>query len=127
MTTLSDIWHEWSGDLQTTNSGDLLTVTGTTRGEQRVLRRLLTNPGDYIFQPEYGAGLPSFIGKTLDIPKLQALCVSQMLLEDVVAKSPPPVVIVAQSPSDLSSIQVKISYTDQPTNTPVVLAFSVSP
>jgi phage baseplate assembly protein W len=124
--TLSDISHWFGGDLQTTNSGDLLTVTGTVRGEQRVLRRLLTNPGDYVFEPDYGAGLPSYIGKTLDIGKLQALCLSQMLLEDAVAKNSA-VVKITQSSTDFTSIQVQINYNDQPSNKPVVLEFSVSP
>lgn len=126
MTILSEIAHWFGSDLQTTNTGDVSTVSGTVRGEQRVLRRLLTNPGDYIFQPTYGAGLPSYIGKPLDIGKLQALCVSQALLEDCVAKSPTPVVVISQSPTDFTAIQVSISYSDEPTSTPVVLSFTVS-
>jgi hypothetical protein len=131
VTTLSDISHWWGGDLQTTNSGDLLTVSGTVRGEQRVVRRLMTNPAtdtlppDDIFDPTYGGGLPRAIGKRLDAPKLQAQCVAQMLLEDVVAKTPTPVVTLTQI--DFTSIQVQLNYNDQPTNTPVVLSFTVSP
>ena len=44
-------------------AGDLAPAAGTLRGQQRVLRRLLTNPGDYIWQPGYGAGLGQFVGK----------------------------------------------------------------
>lgn len=127
MTTVSDIYQYVGSDLVTSNAGDLLTVDGTVRGQQRVLRRLLTNPGDYVFEPNYGAGLPSYIGKTLDIGKIQALCIAQMLLEDCVAKSPAPVVVVSQSLTDFTSIQVQISYNDQPSDTPVVLSFIVSP
>lgn len=128
MTIISDLYHWYGGDQQISNGGDLLTVSGTVRGEQRVLRRLLTNPGTYLFEPTYGAGLPSYIGKTLDIAKIQALCISQMLLEDaVVAKSPAPVVKISQSVNDFTSISVVISYNDQPSNAPVVLQFTVSP
>jgi hypothetical protein len=127
VTIISDLNHWFGGDLSSSSAGDLMTVSGTVRGEQRVLRRLLTNPGDYVFDPTYGAGLPSYIGKTLDIAKIQALCVSQMLLEDAVAKTPAPVVKVSQSPNDFTAIQVTINYSDQPTNTPVVLSFTVSP
>lgn len=132
MTTLSDVSVYYGTDHQTSNSGDLLTVSGTRRGEQRVVRRLLNNPAtatdpaDDIFAPTYGGGIPRAIGKPLDIPKLQAQCVAQMLLEDVVAKSPRPVVTITQSRSDFGSINVQLSYNDQPTNTPVVLSFTVT-
>ena len=127
MTILSDLAHWFGSDIQPSSAGDLSTVSGTIRGEQRVLRRLLTNPGDYLFEPNYGAGLPQYIGKQLDIAKLQALCVSQMLLEDTVAKSPAPVVKIKQAPNDFTSISVQINYNDQPTLTPVVLSFSLTP
>lgn len=127
MTLLSDISQYFGDDLSTSNAGDLATVTGTVRGQQRVLRRLLTNPGAYIFHPNYGAGLPSYIGQTLDIGKIQALCLSQMLLEDSVSKTPTPVVTVSQSTNDFSSIDVLVQYSDAPTLTPVVLQFTVSP
>lgn len=132
MTTLSDVSVYYGTDHQTSNSGDLLTVSGTRRGEQRVIRRLLTNPatateaGDDIFAPAYGGGIPRAIGKPLDVPKLQAQCLAQMLLEDVVAKSPRPVVTLTQSASDFGSIQVQLFYSDQPTNTPVSLSFTVT-
>ena len=32
------------------SSGDISVVSGPLLGQQRVLRRLLTNPGDYIWQ-----------------------------------------------------------------------------
>lgn len=131
MTTLSDVSHWYGGDLQSTNSGDLQTVSGTVRGEQRVFRRLMTNPAtdtlpaDDPFDPTYGGGLPRMIGKRLDIPKAQAQCLAQMLLEDCVAKTPTPQVTLTQSPSDFTSINVVVAYNDQPSNEPVVLSFTV--
>lgn len=125
-TLLADLSHWCGRDLSADNNGDIATITGTTRGEQRVLRRLLTNPGDYIFEPTYGAGLPSYIGQPFDKAKVQALCVAQMLLEDVVAKSPTPTVELSQSPNDPTSIQMTITYTDQPTQEPVVLSYTLS-
>lgn len=132
MTTLSDVSVYYGADHQTSNSGDLLTVSGTRRGEQRVIRRLLTNPatdtepGDDAFAPTYGGGIPRAIGKPIDVPKLQAQCLAQMLLEDVVAKSPRPVITLTQSASDFGAIQVQLLYSDQPTNTPVSLSFTVT-
>ena len=52
----------WGGDLTINATGDLQLSTGTQLGQQRVLRRLLTNAADYIWQPDYGAGLGQFVG-----------------------------------------------------------------
>jgi hypothetical protein len=123
---LCDLYQIWATDLGPSNSGDVQTVTGTQRGQQRVLRRLLTNPGDYIFQPDYGAGLPQYVGQnqskdTLD--KIAGTCQGQILQEEVVAPAPPPVVKLTQLP-DLS-LYVWIQYADSTTGIPVVLSFNV--
>lgn len=123
---LADLDHFWGNDLTVGNTGDLAVVTGTIRGQQRILRRLLTNPGDYIFHPEYGGGLPQYIGKPIDIPKITGVIRSQIALEAVVAKSPPAQITVQQSANDFTAFTVTIAYNDATTNTPVVLAFSVS-
>lgn len=123
---LADLAHWFGGDLSTSNTGDVQTATGTLRGRQRVVRRLMTNPGADLFSPGYGAGLPQAVGKPLNIPKLQALCIAQVLLESVVAKSPIPTVSISQSSADLTQFTVSVAYTDSPTLTPVVLTFTVS-
>lgn len=131
MATLNDLFHYWGTDLSVSASGDVLTVGGTQRGQQRVLRRLLTNPAnedgpaDYIFQPEYGAGLPRFVGKPIDTQKITAAILAQMVLEDAVAQTPAPVVIVAQVGSDNTAFSVNIAYNDAATNKPVTLSFTV--
>lgn len=123
---ISDISHFFGGDLSPGITGDLAPASGTIRGQQRVLRRLLTNPGDYVFQPTYGAGLPQWIGRTLDVGKVSALIRSHILLEDSVAASPPPVIAVAPLPADPTGLAVRIAYSDAATNTPVVLSFNLS-
>lgn len=131
MATLNDLWHVWGTDLTVNASGDLLSVAGTERGKQRVLRRLMTNPatadapGDYIFQPEYGAGLPRFIGQPVDPQKITAAILAQMLLEDAVASVPAPVVSVSRIGTDNSAFSVAIAYNDAATRKPVTLSFSV--
>lgn len=122
---LADLYHWFGQDLNADNTGDAQVVTGTLRGEQRVLRRLLTNPGDYIFHPEYGGGLPAFIGQPVSIGKITGVVRSQLALEAVVSKSPPAVVNVSQSSSDFTAFTVSISYTDAFTQTPVALTFTV--
>lgn len=123
---LQDLYHYWSSDLNLSNTGDLLTVDGTERGQQRVLRRLLTNPGDYVAHPDYGAGLPSWIGEPIDGGKVAALIRSHMLLEDCVAKLPPPTISVSTLDSDPGAFTVTIAYNDADSDQPVVLAFTVS-
>lgn len=128
MTALADFNHYIGGDLSASGTGGIATVTDTLRGQQRVLRRLLTNPGDYIFEPEYGAGLPQWIGRNADLGKMRALIVGQMALEPSVAATPTPVVALAQiANSDGGGFSVSISYNDAATGQPVSLSFNVTP
>jgi hypothetical protein len=124
---LVDIDQWWGNDLSPSNTGDLATVSGTTRGEQRILRRLLTNPGDYIWEPTYGAGLGQFIGRTADTSKIVAVIRAALTLESVVAKTPAPQISVTPLASDPTGFTVTINYVDAPSNQPVILSFSVSP
>jgi hypothetical protein len=119
-----DLAHWFGQDLNAAASGDLLTVDGTVKGQQRVLRRLLTNPGDYIWEPTYGAGLASKIGQPFDAAACEALVQAQMFLEPAVAKSPAPVISVTEITNGLF---VSISYTDSDTGQVVPLSFSVTP
>lgn len=124
---LNDLSQYVGGDLSPSGTGDLQAANGTLRGQQRVLRRLLTNPGDYIFNPEYGAGLPQYVGQTADIAKIRALVRGQVLLEDSVAKLPAPVINVSPINGGVGGgIAVSIKYHDASTGQPVTLNFNVS-
>lgn len=124
---LSDLSHLIGGDLSASAAGDAAAVSGTERGQQRVLRRLLTSPGEYIFQPDYGAGLPQWVGRTADLPALRALIRSQMLLEACVARSPEPVVDVQPiGNTSGGGFSVRITYTDAPSGETVVTSFDVT-
>jgi hypothetical protein len=109
---MKDIYHYIGGDLSTSPTGDLRPVESTERGKQRVLRRLMTNPGDYIFHPAYGAG-----------NEWKALILGQMLLEDAVAQDPTPTVTLTIIEQGVS---VYVSYTDATTGTPATLSFDVT-
>ena len=104
-----DINHTFGGDLAADVSGDIAAVSGSALGQQRVLRRLLTNAGDYIWQLTYGAGLPSMIGMPVDAAAIAGLVRSQIFLESAVAQTPTPVIDV-QAQSNIVSLQ--ITYTD---------------
>ncbi len=120
---LTEVAHFWGGDLQLSATGDLARVSDAERSKQRVLRRLLTNPGSYLSHVGYGAGVPSKVGAVLDLGKIKALVRGQMLLEASVAKSPPPSVEVFQI---ADGVQVNVSYIALPTRQPATLSFSVS-
>lgn len=117
---MSDIWHNWGGDLSWSATGDLLSVDGTEKGKQRVLRRLLTAPMDYIWDPEYGAGFPAQIGQVTQKDELEAIARSQMFLEDAVAQDPLPVVT---SEGRNGTVVIRIQYQDTDTNEPAVVGF----
>jgi hypothetical protein len=132
MTTqdLQDLNHLWGGDVFASPTGDLGVSGGATRSQQRVIRRLLTNPldangpPDYNMHPSYGAGLARYVGMNVDSAKLRALIRGQMLLEDSVAKKPEPQITVKQP--DPTTISVYIRYTVSGSGEPALLSFNVN-
>ena len=124
MATLEDIFHVWGNDLSASTAGDLLRVSGVMRSQQRVLRRLLTNGGEYLSHPEYGGGLAGLVGSRASISYIKTLIKGQMLLEPSVAKTPAPVIEVIPI---TGGFQVNLSYTALPDQQPTALSFSVDP
>ncbi|MCB8880419.1 hypothetical protein ACELLULO517_09260 [Acidisoma cellulosilytica] len=106
---MSDLSLVFGGDLAVAAHGDLAALSGSALGQQRVLRRLLTNAGDYIWQLNYGAGLPTMIGTPAQAASIAGLVKSQIFLEGAVARSPAPAVTVETSGSIVS---LTISYSD---------------
>ena len=121
---MADANHTFGADLVLAAGGDLSTVTGIPYSEQRVLRRLMTNPGEYLWDPTYGAGLPGFIGQPINAGQVTAIVQAQLALEDSVAASPAPVVTVTPIADGLF---LEISFTEATTGQPTVLSFSVTP
>ena len=119
---MSEVFHYFSGDLSLSATGDLLLADGTEESKQRVLRRLLTNPEDYLWQPDYGAGLPTYIGAVLDEAELGALIRAQMYLEQDVAQDPPPDIALRPIANGIAA-QITYQALDEPTS----LSFRVSP
>ena len=119
-----DAGHYFSGDLQVSATGDLLSVSSTLESQQRILRRLLTNQKDYIWQPDYGAGLPVQIGMPLNEAEMDSLIKSQMYLEQSVVQNPAPQIITTSIPN---GIDVQIQYVEADSTKPTVLSFSVTP
>jgi hypothetical protein len=127
MTDLADLYHYFGTDLTASAGGDLATATVLVRSQQRIVRRLLTNPGDYKWHPNYGAGLQQWIGRTADIPALTALVTGQVLLEPSVSRSSAPVVTISHiANADGGGFAIQIAYTYATTGQPTVLAFNVT-
>lgn len=120
---LNDVNHWVGGDIGTYPTGDIGLVNADTRTQQRIVRRLVTNPGDYIFHPTYGAGLPQKIGQALDVGALRGLIRAQVKQEEGVAQTPEPQVDVA---AITNGVSVHIRYTSAITRRPVTLKFNVN-
>ena len=121
---MPDIFHVFSEDLVVSANGDLLIADSVTLSDQRVLRRLLTNPRDYIWQPTYGAGLPQKVGDPFDVATIQSIVTAQMFLEDTVVRTPAPSVEVDSFPNGMF---VNITYTEADSGDPQTLSFPVTP
>jgi hypothetical protein len=120
---MSDVHQYWSNDFVLSSSGDLLAASGLEESKQRILRRLMTNRGEYVWHTEYGAGVPQMIGQNLNIEEIQAVIGGQMKLEESVSHDPEPVITV--TPID-NGVYCHILYTDANTNQQTILRFEVN-
>jgi phage baseplate assembly protein W len=121
---MPDLFHQFGSDFLAGPTGDLALASGSAAGQQRVLRRLLTNPGDYIWQPTYGAGLGQFVGTPASPAQIRAVIRSQIFKEPAVARTPEPVVDVTNDPG--GTFYVHIRYADAVSGATQSLSFSVS-
>lgn len=125
--SLVDINHYIGGDVAISSTGDLQGCEGLTRSQQRVLRRLLTNPGEYIFHLEYGAGIQKYIGTNAKVGEIETLIQSQIALEDCVAQIPAPIVIVTPINGGVTGgVYIQIQYKDASTGEQTSLNFNVT-
>ncbi len=125
---MADLFQQWGSDFTIGPSGDIGMASGTVWGQQRVLRRLLTNPGEYIWQPDYGAGLSRFVGEPSDALQIRAVIRSQIFKELTVAREPEPVIDVdVGTAGSRGMVYVHIRYVDAPAGETQVLSFAVSP
>lgn len=112
---MADISHMIGADLALSDAGDLATVDSDAWTQQRVLRRLLTNTGDYIWQLSYGGSLPAMIGLPISAQRVVAVIRQQMLLESAVAQQPEPIVSVQTD--QRSTVFATITYFDSASGT----------
>lgn len=126
-----EIFQDYGNDLVLTDAGDLMTADGVVLSEQRVVRRLLTapitvsNPPDYLEHPDYGAGLPQFVGQLATpeiVDQIRGLIISQMFLEESVARTPAPVIDITMTPNNFKCI---ITYTNAISNSQSVITLDL--
>ena len=108
---MADLAHVMGGDLALTATGDLALVSAAEATQQRVLRRLLTNPGGYVWHLNYGAGLAQFVGAVAAPLRIAATIRQQMRLERGVGRVPAPDVQV--SGDALGTVVAHVQYADQ--------------
>jgi hypothetical protein len=113
-----DLYHVYGNDLQVSATGDLLLASGNTLSQQRILRRLYTNPqtanapGDYVFSPTYGAGVGKYVGSTASTQQIQSVIQGQMLREESVAQSPVPTVSVTATNTGTTTATITYTVSD---------------
>ena len=105
---MPDLSLEWQSDLQLSPTGGVELITGSLLTRQRLVRRFLTVPGDYIWHPDYGAGLPTYIGRPMDLAAMSAVVRDQALMEDTVST----VVSVSVSLVTINSYVLTLVYTE---------------
>lgn len=123
---MSDLFHQFGSDLVIAPTGDLATVSADALGQQRVLRRLLTNPGDYIWNLDYGAGLAGFIGEPGNVLRIRAVIRSQIFKETAVVRSPEPTIDVQLAPDgSATTVYASVAYVDAATGQTQALSLSL--
>lgn len=120
---MTDLAHVVGSDLQLSSSGDLAIISGDDQTQQRLLHRLLTSAGTYIWQLSYGAGLPSLIGSVASQQQITAIIRAQMRLEAAVLAIPEPSVILTSG--QIGEVSATISYTDAVSGNEQILALSI--
>jgi hypothetical protein len=92
-------------------SGDLLTAPQAAEVNNRVIRRLLTNPGEYIWHSEYGGAVGRYVGEPFSPGIIEGTILSQLQLEYLVASNPSPEVrMTKSSPNTFSTTSVVIEF-----------------
>jgi hypothetical protein len=114
-----DLYHYIGNDLSVGATGDLAFCAGTQYGQQRVVRRLITNPLAYIWHIDYGGGLGALIGSPTSAGVVQGIIRGQISKEAAVSQTPTPTVTVYGNSSGL--VNATIQYADADTSENQVL------
>jgi hypothetical protein len=117
---MPELSHYCGQDLAVGPTGDLALVSGVTETTQRIIRRLLTNKGEYLWHLLYGAGLPAQVGLSANAMAIQSLIRGEIFKEQTVAQVPAPTINVTASPGS-NTVTVNIAYTSSVTGLLVII------
>ena len=118
----------WGMDLQTGPTGDIAVLTGRTEIQYRMIRRLLTNPGDYIWHAKYGAGLGGYVGRPFSSQLIESTILYHIQHETLIASAPPPKITTDNGlDASFSTASVTIQYhtRDMPDGNAAVIGFNI--
>jgi hypothetical protein len=101
---------EWGNDLSVGPGGDISAIPVHDELQQRIVRRLLTSAGEYIWHTDYGAGLGRYVGEPDSLAFIEGVILRHLQLESLVAQTPLPSV---QGNEDLSGSFSTIAVTVQ--------------
>ena len=125
---MNAIMLTWGGDLATSSTGDIYSAPVLSELQNRLIRRLLTSPGDYIWSKDYGAGLGGLVGKPSASNTVKHLILSQLQSEPLVATNPSPLVSLNAASSTVSngySVTIQYQIAGAIDNTPSSLQLTV--
>jgi len=117
----------FGNDLILNSQGDLMVSDGDELTNELIVRRLLTNPGTYIWHPKYGAGIGRFIGEALsssNFDYIKTIIISNIFMESGVSQFPSPQIDF--TPLGNNILQCDIFYTSALTKNPVSVSFPVN-
>jgi hypothetical protein len=112
-----DIYHQFGNDLIVDSTGGLALVQDTVTTTQRIYRRLVTNPGDYLWNLSYGGGLRAMVGTQADNSAIESVVRNQLALESTVAPTPVPTISSQVTDAANGIVVTNITYTDAQTDT----------
>lgn len=118
---MSCLSHTIGGDLDLDSGNGLALVSGAEETRQKILRRLCTNLGGYIWHLDYGAGFPAMVGMVASAETIQGVTQEQLALESGVDQTQPITVEVTTAPT--GKVQCNITYTDSQTQTVQALTY----
>lgn len=110
---MADLALTFGDDLSVSPTGDLALAKSSALTQQRVLRRLLTNQGDYIWQLNYGAGLGQFVGQPGVTATITGVARGQLTQESRIASTPAPQISAAADQA--GTVTLSIRYSDAST------------
>lgn len=124
---MTDAFHEFGNDLVIGPTGELLMVQGSQETQQRLIRRLLTPQGSYLWNLAYGCGAAQQVGTnitTREIGAIKSALLAAALQEPGVAQQPTPEIDIQVTDN---GVIASVRYTDAQTKKPAVIYVPVQP